>query len=369
MAFVIGGTIAAVGAIGGGLLSSNAAQGAASTQANAATQAASTQAQAASEASQNQVNMFNAIKAQLAPFVGIGTGALTELSNVSPGVPGATGGLVDANGNPTGFIQQTSNIGNALASSPAFGINGLLPTSGDNLNLSALTQPFNPTMADLENTPGYKFTLNQGLQAVQNGYAAQGLGTSGAALKGAAQYASGLASTTYNQQLQNYLQQNQQRFNDLLAGQTQAMGATQNVGNILQGANTQAFNESQANQQMAINQLLGLGTIGANAGAQTATSGVQSQIAANQLAVGGAQAQAAGITGAGNALAAGQVGSANALAGAFGGIGNSINNSLLTSQLLANNNNNMLSSGFNPGFAQSSVDFANNSAFGPFAIQ
>src|SRR5579871_6684786 len=54
---------------------------------------------------------------------------------------------------------------------------------------------FAPTQAQLEQTPGYQFNLSQGLKAVQNSAAARGLGVSGAAQKGAASYASGLADT------------------------------------------------------------------------------------------------------------------------------------------------------------------------------
>lgn len=75
-----------------------------------------------------------------------------------------------------------------------------------------LNKPFNPTMADLEGTPGYKFALQQGLIATQSGFASQGLGQSGAGMKGAGLYAQGLASQTYQQQFENYLAQNQQRF-------------------------------------------------------------------------------------------------------------------------------------------------------------
>src|ERR1700760_3170116 len=58
----------------------------------------------------------------------------------------------------------------------------------------------------LEGLPGYQFTLNQGLKSVQNSAAARGLGSSGSALKGAANYATGLANSQYGNyvgQLQN----------------------------------------------------------------------------------------------------------------------------------------------------------------------
>jgi hypothetical protein len=49
----------------------------------------------------------------------------------------------------------------------------------------------------LEGLPGYQFTRDQGLKSVQNSAAARGLGTSGAALKGAANYSTGLANSTW----------------------------------------------------------------------------------------------------------------------------------------------------------------------------
>jgi hypothetical protein len=79
--------------------------------------------------------------------------------------------------------------------------------------LPALTAQF--TGANLASTPGYQFTLQQGLEQAQNGFASRGLASSGAALKGGEQYATGLAQSTYNQQLQNYLSQNNQIYSML----------------------------------------------------------------------------------------------------------------------------------------------------------
>lgn len=105
---------------------------------------------------------------------------------------------------------------------------------GGNPLTAALTAPFNPK--DLTNTPGYKFTLQQGLQGTENGYASQGLARSGAALKGAATFATGLADTTYNQQLQNYLTQNRQIY-DMLSGQVSTgENAAAGAGNLGVGA-------------------------------------------------------------------------------------------------------------------------------------
>jgi hypothetical protein len=100
----------------------------------------------------------------------------------------------------------------------------------------SLTSTFQPTMQQLEQTPGYQFTLDQGLKGVQNSYASKGLGSSGPAMKGAADYSSGLASNTYQQQFQNYWNQNKSIY-DMLTGQSaqglQAAGALTSSGNTL----------------------------------------------------------------------------------------------------------------------------------------
>lgn len=112
-----------------------------------------------------------------------------------------------------------------------------------------LLSTFQPTMEQLAKTPGYQFTLQQGTQQAQNAAAAKGLGSSANALKTGIDYAGGLASTTFNQQLQNYMQQNQQAYNMLLgpsqmgasAANTLAGGAL-NAGNTMANANLQGFN-------------------------------------------------------------------------------------------------------------------------------
>jgi hypothetical protein len=134
-----------------------------------------------------------------------------------------------------------------------------------------LTKPFNPTQQQLEQTPGYQFTLSQGLRATQNAATAMGLGASGSALGGAADYATGLASQTYQQQFSNYWQQNQNIYN----------------------------------------MLAGLTNIGQSSAAGVGAAGIQT---------GGLIGNA--LTGGASALAAGQIGSANAIASGLGGVGN-----------------------------------------------
>jgi hypothetical protein len=133
---------------------------------------------------------------------------------------------------------------------------------GTGVTSGQFTTPFQPTMAQLAATPGYQFTLGQGLQATQNSFASQGLGASGAAARGAANYAENLASTTYQQQFQNYWTQNQAIENMLTTG-------------------------------------VGIGQSAAN---QTGAFGTQATALSNNLLTSGAAAEAGGLVGASNSL-------------------------------------------------------------------
>lgn len=110
-----------------------------------------------------------------------------------------------------------------------------------------LMSTFAPTMAQLEQTPGYQWAREQALGAMTNSAAAKGLGTSGNLLQGLGTTATGLASQTFQQQLENYMKQNQQAFNMLYApsglGATAAggiadaaTGAARQIGNAATGA-------------------------------------------------------------------------------------------------------------------------------------
>lgn len=135
------------------------------------------------------------------------------------------------------------------------------------------------TQADLEATPGYQFTLGQGLKATQSARAAKGLGVSGAALKGAATYATGLADSTYA----NRFNEAQQNFNDILSLNTGQQGVLTNQ----------------------YNRLSGLATLGANAAATTGQQGTQLANQAGNALMQGGQAMGSGIAGVGNAIGGG----------------------------------------------------------------
>lgn len=108
--------------------------------------------------------------------------------------------------------------------------------------LPGLTEGFDPTMQELSNTPGYEFALGEGLKATQNSFAAKGLGSSGAAMKGAAQYAQGLASNTFQQAFSNDMATKGQQYN-MLMGPVQ-MGAN---ASAMQGGQAMALGSNLAN--------------------------------------------------------------------------------------------------------------------------
>lgn len=185
-------------------------------------------------AAQMQQQMFGQVAGALQPFIGAGTGAYDALM-------------------------------------PLIGVG-----EGRNPLTAPLTRRFQPTMEELRKTPGYQFTLGEGLRSVQNSAAAKGLGSSSNALRGAADYASGLASNTFQQQLQNFMAQNQQTYNMLSGlggtGLQAALGlggVAGNFGNMI-GSSLRGMGEARGTADMAGTNALfrglgqGWGTLNAN---------------------------------------------------------------------------------------------------------
>jgi hypothetical protein len=253
--------------------------------------------------------------------MGIGAGLGAAIGGVAAGVGGVASSLIGGNKAAGGsqqsqYLQALEMNQNIANTAPFIGAGqyavGNLQNAlqsgrfGTPMDLSGMptaaqvpTAPgpfvWNPTMEGLAQTPGYQFTLDQGLRATQSSAAARGLGMSGAAMRGAADYAGGVASNTYNQQLTNALNiygAGLSRYDKQLAGFGQQAGAFQNQ-----------FNDYWANQTNPYNQLKDLATLGANSAAGQATSGTTAaQNIGNAAQVGAAQ-QGVGIAQAGNALA------------------------------------------------------------------
>lgn len=333
--------IGAVGAIGGALISSSAASSAADTQSAAAKYAADLQLQ-----------QYHETTANLSPFRMAGVGAVNILSSLYGGptaqIQGGGGGNALSSGGgatlgggtlPAGWRLIPAQPGEApdgerstLQATPEFVVdqdgNTVSPTQlaltlaqmggsgqsggggGSSLPSAASGAPtsfsynpadyglgngvFNPTQAALEATPGYQFTRDQGLKSVQNSAAARGLGVSGAALKGAARFATGLADQTLN---------------------TQANIFGNNV------ARTQGIFQSNLNNYL--NPLMYLSNLGENAAATAGQQGVTAVGNAGQALIGGANAQAAG-----------QIGSANAISGGLNSVASAPLNYQLYNRLL-----------------------------------
>jgi hypothetical protein len=216
---------AIAGVAGSAIASSNSA--------GAAQSAANTQAQAADQAAQLQWQQFQQLQQNLQPYMNLGTSSI--------------GGLQS----------QLGRLGN--------------------MNFS-----FNPTEQQLQQTPGYQFTLNQGLNTVNNQLAAKGLNLSGAQAKGIANYTTGLADTTYQQQYQNALQN---------------------------------FMTNYGVQSDQYNRMSGLVGLGQNAAAGVGNAGLQTANTAGNYLTSGANAAAAGTIGAANAVNSGITGATSALGG------------------------------------------------------
>jgi len=216
------------------------------------------QADAATLASQQQADSqaqaAAALTAKLAPYSAIGTAVLPQLMT-------------------------------SLGYNPSF------DTSGNLSGISGKGFQFNPFTFDssnLQNTPGYQFTLQQGLKNTNNALSGQGLLGSGAQAKALSDYTTGLAQNTYNQQLQNALGMYTTNYNSALGqyttnagqlgtllnlGQNAAAGTGQaqynaavNAGNAL-AAGTTAAGSQNANTMNSLFSLAGL----ANQGAATYT--------------------------------------------------------------------------------------------------
>jgi len=252
---LISAAVGAAGSIGASVIGANA-------QSNAANKAIAAQQQALQQGQAFATNELTNAQTTLQPFI-------------------------DQGGNALSFYNYLTGTGSAPSS-----LGAGAPTY--NPLTAPLTKTFSPS--DLTTTPGYLFDLNQGLKATQNSFAAQGLGTSGAALKGASAFTTGKAQDTYNQQFQNYLTQNQQ------------------IGNLL------------------------LQPAGIGSAAAGTLAGLEGQVGAAGLGanVSTGQGIANSLTGQGNAIAAAATGSANALTG---GINSALQYSLLAPlyQSYANN--------------------------------
>ncbi len=107
-----------------------------------------------------------------------------------------------------------------------------------------LTSRFDP--GDLTQDPGYQFQLQQGQEALNRANAASGNLNSGAALKAAQQFGTGLADSTYNAAFQRWLQNNQQNYDALSSQSLRGLVAADNQNTINNNVGVTKSNTSQA---------------------------------------------------------------------------------------------------------------------------
>lgn len=250
----------AAAVVGGGAISGITGLVGASTSASAQSQAAQAQLAATQAAIQAEQSMFQTGLGYTAPYATLGTTTEEELLGEMGNLPGETyaGQNFSGSGGPLGSI---------------------------------------PSLTDITQLPGYSFTLQQGENAVNNAAAATGTAAvpnstnySGAQAKGNINYAEGLANTYYNNYLQNYWTNQNNRYNMLAGLSNQGLGAATSIqGNAV------------------------------TTGGQVGTTGLSGTAAANNLNVGAANTQAAGLTGLGSNISSNLL-----LANALGNTGTTI---------------------------------------------
>ena len=169
------------------------------------------------------------VAAAIAGSAVIGAGASIYGASQAAGAAKSAANLQQAQYNTTrGDLTPYNQAGQvALLGENALAGSGSTGGGPDFVGQAYANLPGTMTQAQLEATPGYQFTLSQGLKAVQSAAAARGLGMSGASLKGAADYATGLADKTYQDQFNIA----QQRFADYGALNTAQQGNLTNQFN------------------------------------------------------------------------------------------------------------------------------------------
>ena len=198
----LGSVISGLGNVTSGVLSANAAKDAAQIQADAATKAA-----------QMQMDMFNTVNAQGAPYRGAGYNALNQIGSMLPGQYTK----YDASGKPIGTDTGTGY----------------------------LTQQFGPEQFAQGIDPGYAFRLQQGQMANQRASNLAGGLIGGNALQGMQDYTQGMASQEYGNAFNRFQTQRGNIYNTLagIAG----------IGQTAQGqANQMAQNNATAQGQLGV---------------------------------------------------------------------------------------------------------------------
>lgn len=175
-----------------------------------------------------------------------------------------------------------------------------------------LDQQFSFNPSNLQDDPGYAFTLQQGQDAIQRAAAAKGGLFSTGTLKSLAGYTTGTANQYFNDAFN--------RANTTF--QTNRSTALSRIS-TLQGLAGLGFSGTQA----------GAGAVGNTSAAQAQNADAEGRDLAG-LGMQGNQTIAGALTGTGNAQAAGTIAGANAWSSALSGIGGAANNAGITKLLM-----------------------------------
>lgn len=234
---------------------------------------------------------------------GVSSATVGGQSGVTAGIGGANDVLTNSQQQQRALYQPYMDAG--------------LESLGDIRSLAGaggpLDQKFNFNPSDLQNDPGYAFTLKQGQDAIQRAAASRGGLFSGSTLKSLAGYTTGTANQYFNDAFSRAQSTYQANQNTALA----RIGTLQGLAGFgYQGTAASGKSIADASTQQAQN-IFGGGEFNASLGLQGATT-------QGQQGLQGAQVVGNAISGQGNARAAGTIGSANAWSGALSGGSNAI---------------------------------------------
>jgi len=296
-AALIGGGLSAIGGVAGSAISADAITN------------------AADLAAQTQENQLAFTKASLAPYQGVGAGGLSALTSLEGtpfggysangvNLPGTTGGQSsDIFFNGTGLPTQTGPMPTNLPS--AFGPANI-GTSG--IGAGGYPTALTPAINNFAGSPDYKFALQQGELANNQSLAATGQFGGGGAVRGGIQFGEGLASTDYNQFIQNILGANAQQNQEYNQGFSNAYNANSAQQTNYQNYFNDLYNQFQAGQTNFSNYFGRLSSLAGIGQAATTTGATIGQTAATnigQAQIGAGQAQGAAAVGAANSVTGG----------------------------------------------------------------
>lgn len=324
-ALAIPAAIGGIGSIVGGVLSSNAAGTAAGIQQRNAQLVAGMAGQAAQGAQAGEGASVGIANSQLIQQLLSGQGFIQQ------GVNNA-GNLITSNTNQANatladiFNQEGQNL-NPYLQAGQQGITALQAALAPGGSLAGTFTA--PTAADVQNTPGYQFTLDQGTQAIMRNAAASGL--TGGTLKNITQYGQGLAGNYYQQAYNNALQAYNTNRNANLQNIQQLLGlgqygtsafdaAAQNYGNA---ASTNLMNSGLTQAQINANAGSLLGNLTDQSGQALSNNTLRASEYGGNVGLQAAQIAGSALTQGANAQAAGTIGQANAWNSAIGGLTNS----------------------------------------------